>query len=291
MQSHSFQPSPLSKKIRKNSLSNSSKQPRKNSDLPISRSFNPMSEFNSSALINLEEFEWRKHQKNKALTSGFALKGLKDLERMLKSKRVFTKSEALKKIEQIVSNLERPKAFDYGADLQQIKQLIQTQEETIKSILDQKQKAYFLTDIYSKLKEKTNFIEETQHNLTTNEETKINDRKNLDLDSFSNGFIENFDFKLNFSTPYKKEVFSFENKENIIKDYISPSQKTQDTLTPLTPCSIPLLEPKRLLSSQKIEDMTDFSPEKRNLIIDFNREDEQLQWFYEEREEWEYQDF
>ena len=109
---------------------------------------------------------------------------------------------------------------------------------------------------------------------------------------FSSEFIENFDFQLNFSSPFKTRGFD---KENFRGDLTLERKLWKGKATPgnSTPCTTPLLERKRLLSSAKVEDMTDLSP-KRDLVVDFEEllnefneaEAEAKKWRCEEKEEW-----
>lgn len=109
---------------------------------------------------------------------------------------------------------------------------------------------------------------------------------------FPSEFIENFDFQLNFSSPFKTRGYD---KENCRRDLTLERKLWKGKGTPgnSTPCTTPLLERKRLLSSSKVEDMTDLSP-KRDLVVDFEEllkefneaEAEAKKWRCEEKEEW-----
>lgn len=280
----------------------------------------------SAAIIRFNEDLHSKNTKNKLLKSLLLLKDAKELEELFDQKKTGTnKGDKLQKIEQIVAKLQQPQQRDFLSQIKQIKQLSYTQEEIVQEILNQNPQSKQIQQIYSLMMNKLSLEEEMLEDNLRNQQNNQNEENfeiysnlnsnfsNVQRDPnissnkpqliqeeshFNGEFIENFDFKLNFSSPFIKKTRSFD-KENCLKGLSIEnncwrnSQKTPGTSTP---CTTPLLERKKLLSSTKIEDMTDFIPEKKDLLGDFNEllqefnENENNQWKFEEIEEWENKD-
>lgn len=326
----SFQTSAFSKKIKKENMPNSSFR-RKCSDILLPRSNCSLrSEISSpairkelpsprsAAIIRCKDDHHLRSNKNKLLRSLLFLKDAKELDSLFDQKKSSSnQNEKYVKIEEIVSKLEQPNQIDF---LSQIKQLSKTQEEIIDEILEKNPQSKHIQQVYSLLKQNFNLEQElearpTKQDLLVNNEQSANEmdenfvksnsfkEQQQNEEHFIGGFIENFDYQLNFSSPFtpQPKVNKDFDKENRLKCFTleNSSWKNNFPRTPgtSTPCTTPLLERKRLLSSSKIEDMTDFVPEKKDLFGDFNEllkdfnENEATQWRFEENEEWENKDF
>ena len=338
MSTHSFQTSINSKKIKKEPQIQ-----RKCSDVLLPRiHFNPVSELPSPALLKelnsprsaaivrrFREDGSPRLTNNKLLNSSLFSKDLSDLSRLF-SRKPGSKAETFERIDEIISKIKHPVNLDFSSQMQQIKQLSETQEQQIEYILEENSNNQIISQVYSKLKKGLNLKEDSNYTIPaevdkgsneqlSNEEnpkilvfpdqsnnlhTEINEPKLNEHQNFPCEFIENFDFQLNFSSPFKTQIKQSKssNKENKNKglsieknNWKNGGHKTPGTSTP---CTTPILERKRLLSSSKIEDMTDMLPEKRDILIDFNEllngfnnDLEVKQWRFEENEEWEFKDF
>jgi len=277
----------------------------------------------SAAIINFKE-DPPQFTQNKLLKCSLVQKDVKEISKLFTRRSTNNQKEVFGKIDEIVGKLKQPMEMDFGMQMKEIKQLSNTQEQIVmqlvqgKNVESQEISKIFeegktnilfeeITNAKRQFKEQENLIEPTrkqfqekieQENLTVPIEIEPNFETNCPqinkmehTNKFTGEFIENFDFKLNFSSPFKSPK-GFD-KENFRRDLTLEKKQWKMNRTPgnSTPCTTPLLERKRLLSSAKVEDMTDMSP-KRDLIVDFDEllnelhhENEVKQWRCEEKEE------
>lgn len=289
MLSPSFQTSLFSKKIKKMPLSPFSLR-HKCSDLHLSRrQLNPYSELpsphileikspRSAALLRFPD-ETTSISQNKLLKCSLIQKDHKAISKLFSRRAAFSsKKEVFSKIDEIVGKLQPPNQLDFSAHMQEIKLLSSTQEQIVRKLVnDSEEPSRFLS--VPQIPAFEEITKQFENRLATPENYRC----------LGGDFLENFDFQLNVSSPLRKSFREFD-KENRSRSV----RKCEEASGESTPCTTPLLERKRLLSSSKVENMMlDLSP-KQEPIIDFEAllrdlgEDQEItKWNFEEKEEWE----
>ncbi len=285
-----------SKKIKKNATTTSLKVKFSDSHHHVNHRSSPLKEPNipsSAFFTRFKSEQYPQFSDRNFLKSSFFSKEIKEFYELI-TRKPCSKAENFEKIDEIVNKMKHPECFEFSSQIEQLKQMSHSQEQTIEFMLEQNKDSFSFPKIKSEKSSKTinnpDLIEQNKKEIEEKPSENIN---------FPCEFIENLDFQINFSPSFKtpiKQKIDLDNKENFRKGFTIENGWKYSQTTPgtLTPCNTPLLERKRMLSSSKVEDMTDFLPENKEFTADLNElwnkfgEVEVKQWRVEDNEEWDF---